>query len=125
VPAALVLAIATFFLSMIPAGPPLIWIGATVWLVSEGQFWWAVFMGVWGMFAISGIDNVVRPVLISRGADLPFLLVFIGVLGGILAFGFIGIFIGPTLLALAFALFQHWISSEVDVPAARRQPTDD
>jgi predicted PurR-regulated permease PerM len=124
VPGALVLAIATFFLSMIPAGPPLIWIGATVWLVSEGQIPWAVFMGLWGMFAISGIDNVVRPILISRGADLPFLLVFIGVLGGILAFGFIGIFIGPTLLALAFALLQHWINSEAE-PTRLDYPLDD
>ncbi|MEI6317313.1 MAG: AI-2E family transporter [Pseudomonadota bacterium] len=123
VPAALVLAIATFFLSMIPAGPPLVWIGATVWLVSEGQVGWAVFMAVWGMFAISGIDNVVRPILISRGADLPFLLVFIGVLGGILAFGFIGIFIGPTLLALAFALLQQWINSEAPPPV--HYPPDD
>ena len=118
------LAIATFFLSMIPAGPPLIWIGATVWLVSEGQMAWAVFMVVWGMFAISGIDNVVRPILISRGADLPFLLVFIGVLGGLLAFGFIGIFIGPTLLALAFALLQHWINSEAK-PPRMPYPLDD
>jgi len=115
VPGALVLAIATFFLSMIPAGPPLIWLGATVWLVSEGNFGWAVFMAIWGAFAISGIDNVVRPILISRGADLPFLLVFIGVLGGLLAFGFIGIFIGPTLLALAYALVLQWINSEADV----------
>jgi len=124
VPGALVLAIATFFLSMIPAGPPLVWIGATVWLVTEGQIAWAVFMAVWGMFAISGIDNVVRPILISRGADLPFLLVFIGVLGGILAFGFIGIFIGPTLLALAFALLQHWINSEGDAPAVDYRQDD-
>lgn len=124
VPGALVLAIATFFLSMIPAGPPLVWVGATIWLVSEGQIAWAVFMAVWGMFAISGIDNVVRPILISRGADLPFLLVFIGVLGGLLAFGFIGIFIGPTLLALAFALLQHWINSEAE-PSKAQYPFDD
>jgi predicted PurR-regulated permease PerM len=115
VPGALVLSIATFFLSMIPAGPPLIWIGATVWLLSDGQLGWAVFMAIWGAFGISGIDNVVRPILISRGADLPFLLVFIGVLGGILAFGFIGIFIGPTLLALAYALVLQWINSESEV----------
>jgi predicted PurR-regulated permease PerM len=124
VPAALVLAIATFFLSMIPAGPPLIWMGATAWLVSEGSYGWAVFMGIWGAIAISGIDNVVRPILISRGADLPFLLVFVGVLGGILAFGFIGIFIGPTLLALAYALIQHWINSESEVKLME-QPFED
>ena len=124
VPAALVLAIATFFLSMIPAGPPIVWIGATVWLVSEGSYAWAAFMAIWGMFVISGIDNVVRPILISRGADLPFLLVFVGVLGGILAFGFIGIFIGPTLLALAYALILHWINSEAE-PGPAHPPFDD
>jgi len=111
VPAPLVLAIATFFLSMIPAGPPLVWLGATAWLLSEGNWGWAIFMAIWGAFAISGIDNVVRPILISRGTDLPFLLVFVGVLGGILAFGFIGLFIGPTLLALGYALIVEWVNS--------------
>lgn len=107
-PAPLVLAIATFFVSMIPAGPPFVWVGVVAWLFYHGDYGWAVFMLIWGMFVISGIDNVVRPILISRGADLPFLLVFIGVLGGLFAFGFIGIFIGPTLLALAYTLFRHW-----------------
>jgi predicted PurR-regulated permease PerM len=124
VPAPLVLAIATFFLSMIPAGPPLVWVGATAWLVSEGSWGWAIFMGLWGMFAISGIDNVVRPVLISRGADLPFLLVFVGVLGGILAFGFIGLFIGPTLLALGYALIVDWVNSSAR-PSPDGLPYDD
>jgi predicted PurR-regulated permease PerM len=81
-------------------------------------------MGLWGMFAISGIDNVVRPVLISRGADLPFLLVFVGVLGGILAFGFIGLFIGPTLLALGYALIVDWVNSSAR-PSPDGLPYDD
>jgi predicted PurR-regulated permease PerM len=110
VPGALVLAIATFFISMIPAGPPFIWGGVVAWLIYNGDYGWAAFMLVWGMFGISSIDNLVRPILISHGADLPFLLVFVGVLGGLFAFGFIGIFIGPTLLALAYTLFRHWAS---------------
>ncbi|MBI3938416.1 MAG: AI-2E family transporter [Betaproteobacteria bacterium] len=108
VPAAFVLGVATFFLSMIPLGPPLIWGGATVWLLYQDHTAWAVFMALWGFFVISGIDNVVRPYLISRGASLPFILVFLGVLGGVIAFGFIGIFIGPTLLALGYGLLHRW-----------------
>jgi len=63
----------------------------------------------WGLFGISGIDNLVRPYLISRGGSLPFVLVFLGVLGGIIAFGFIGIFIGPTLLAAGYCLFDELV----------------
>ena len=108
VPAALLLGFATFFLSLLPIGPPLIWGGATAWLAYQDQIGWAVFMAVYGFFAISGIDNVVKPLLISRGSSLPFVLVFLGVFGGVIAFGFVGIFIGPTLLAVGFALAQRW-----------------
>jgi len=65
-------------------------------------------MGLWGFFIISGIDNVVRPWLISQGAALPFILVLLGVVGGLLTFGFIGIFLGPTLLAVGFAMLREW-----------------
>jgi predicted PurR-regulated permease PerM len=67
-------------------------------------------MLVWGTFLISGVDNVVKPMLISRGSSLPFLLVLLGVLGGVLAFGFVGLFIGPTLLAVALGLLRNWTS---------------
>jgi predicted PurR-regulated permease PerM len=63
---------------------------------------------VWGMFLISGVDNVVKPMLISRGSSLPFLLVLLGVMGGVIAFGFVGLFIGPTLLAVALGLLRNW-----------------
>jgi predicted PurR-regulated permease PerM len=99
---------ATFFLSLLPIGPPLIWGGAAAWLAYQDQIGWAVFMVVYGVFAISGIDNVVKPLLISRGSSLPFVLVFLGVFGGVIAFGFVGIFIGPTLLAVGLALAQRW-----------------
>jgi predicted PurR-regulated permease PerM len=115
VPGALMLGFLTFFLSMVPAGPPLIWLGATAWLAYQDRPGWAVFMAVWGFFVISGIDNIVKPLLISRGSSLPFALVLLGVLGGVLAFGFIGIFLGPVLLAVGFNLAQGWARSRARV----------
>ena len=108
VPGPVLLGTATFFLSLLPIGPPLIWGGAAAWLVYQDQLGWAMFMAVYGFFAISGIDNVVKPLLISRGSSLPFVLVFLGVFGGVFAFGFVGIFLGPTLLAVGLALAQRW-----------------
>jgi predicted PurR-regulated permease PerM len=110
VPGALMLGFLTAILSVVPAGPPLIWIGATVWLVLQDQIGWAVFMALWGFFIVSGIDNVVKPWLISRGASLPFVLVLLGVFGGIVAFGFVGIFLGPTLIALGFRFVRRWVA---------------
>jgi predicted PurR-regulated permease PerM len=108
VPAVALLSVATFLFSLIPVGPPLIWGGATIWLFNQGSTGWAIFMLVWGMFVISGVDNVVKPMLISRGSSLPFILVLLGVMGGVLAFGFVGLFIGPTLLAVGLGLMRKW-----------------
>ena len=108
VPAAALLGAATFFLSLLPIGPPLIWGGAAVWLAYHDHLRWPILMSVYGFIGISGIDNVVKPLLISRGSSLPFVLVFLGVFGGVIAFGFVGIFLGPTLLAVGLALAQRW-----------------
>jgi predicted PurR-regulated permease PerM len=108
VPAVALLSVATFLFSLIPVGPPLIWGGATIWLFNQGSTGWAIFMLVWGAFVVSGVDNVVKPMLISRGSSLPFILVLLGVMGGVLAFGFVGLFIGPTLLAVALGLLRNW-----------------
>ncbi|HEV7813542.1 MAG TPA: AI-2E family transporter [Janthinobacterium sp.] len=108
VPAVPLLGIATFVFSLVPVGPPLIWGGAALWLFNEGRTGWGIFMLVWGVLLISGVDNVVKPMLISRGSSLPFLLVLLGVLGGVLAFGFVGIFVGPTLLAVGYGLLRNW-----------------
>jgi len=108
VPAVLLLGAATALFSLIPVGPPLIWGGAAIWLFYQGSAGWAVFMLLWGIFLISSVDNVVKPLLISRGSNLPFILVLFGVMGGVLAFGFVGVFIGPTLLAVVFSLVQEW-----------------
>ena len=108
VPAALLLSGATFFLSMVPVGPPLIWGGAAWWLHSHGETGWAIFMVIWGVAVISSVDNFLKPILISRTASLPILLIALGVFGGVLAFGFVGIFLGPVILALALTLVDHW-----------------
>ena len=108
VPGALLLGFATFVLSLVPMGPPLIWAPAALWLFYTGETGWAIFMALWGFFVVSSIDNIIKPWLISRENRLPILLVFLGVIGGLIAFGFIGIFLGPTLLAVGFTLFQQW-----------------
>ncbi len=112
VPGVLLLGFSTFVMSLVPVGPPLIWGGAAIWLFNEGRTGWGVFMLVWGLVLISGVDNVVKPMLISRGSDLPFLLVLLGVLGGVLAFGFVGLFIGPVLLAVGYSLMREWTGVE-------------
>jgi predicted PurR-regulated permease PerM len=112
VPGALFLGLLTFFLSLIPMGPPLVWIPAVVWLFAEDRYASGVFLAIWGLFVISGIDNIIKPYLISRGSRLPFVLVFLGVIGGVLAFGFIGVFLGPVLLALGFTLLTAWARGE-------------
>jgi predicted PurR-regulated permease PerM len=114
VPAPFLLAVATFFLSILPIGPPLVWGGATLWLLSQDQIGWAVFMALWGLLGISSIDNFVKPYLISRSSDLPLLLIVLGVFGGVFAFGFIGLFIGPPLLAVGLKLVQLWIARSLD-----------
>ena len=104
VPSPMLLATFTFILGFIPFGPPIIWIIASVWLFAEGHTGWGVFMIIYGIFCISGIDNFLKPYLISRNSKLSFIVTFIGVLGGIAAFGFIGVFLGPTLLAVGYSL---------------------
>lgn len=108
IPAALLLGVITALLSLIPIGPPLIWISAALWLFYEGTIGWGIFMLLWGFFLISSVDNIVKPMLIGHGSNLPFILVLFGVMGGVTAFGFVGVFIGPTLLAVAFSLLKEW-----------------
>ncbi|HSW00507.1 MAG TPA: AI-2E family transporter [Sedimentisphaerales bacterium] len=124
VPVPLVLAVLTFFLSFVPMGPPIIWISASIWLFAQDHIGWGIFMAVYGLLAISSIDNVVKPIIISRGSKLPFVVMFIGVLGGIAAFGFIGIFIGPTLLAVGFGLIQEILGQRRLVAKSNPSPTN-
>ncbi len=108
IPGAFLLGVGTFFLSVVPVGPPLIWAPAAFWLYEQGETGWAIALVVWGVAVISSVDNFLKPLLISRGSKLPFILVLLGVLGGVVAFGFVGIFLGPTLLAVAYRLLDEW-----------------
>lgn len=110
VPAAVLLGLMTFLISVIPMGPPLIWIPVSIWVFQNQSVEMGVFMLVWGALGISSIDNFIRPLIISQGNKMPFVLIFMGVLGGGLAFGLIGIFLGPTLLAVSYRLGEEWLA---------------
>jgi len=111
VPGAALLALLTFFFSVVPiVGTALAWGPAAIWLFHQGSTGWGIFMVIWGL-GVANIDNVVKPWLISQGSNMPFILIFFGVLGGAIAFGFIGVFLGPTLLAVGFRLVEQWSAS--------------
>lgn len=111
VPAAFLLSALTFVLSLVPMGPVLIWGGAAGWLYAQGEPGWAIFMVVYGMAVISSVDNFLKPILMSRAGGLSMLLVVLGVFGGAISFGFIGLFVGPVLLAVAWGLLRAWLSA--------------
>jgi predicted PurR-regulated permease PerM len=122
VPGVALLALLTFFSSIVPVvGTALTWLPAAIWLFHQGSTGWAIFMLIWG-FGVANIDNVVKPWLISQGSDMPFILIFFGVLGGALTFGFIGVFIGPTLLAVGFRLLEEWSPATQAVTAEIKNP---
>jgi predicted PurR-regulated permease PerM len=118
VPGAVILGALTFVLSLVPAGPVLIWGGAAAWLYLHGETGWAIFMVVYGVAVISSVDNVVKPILMSRAGNLSMLVVVLGVFGGAVAFGFIGLFVGPALLAIAWNLLKTWL----EMPENLRNP---
>lgn len=115
IPGTVLLSVLTFFFAVVPFGPPLIWLPASLWLFANEKHGLALFMLLWGFFAISSVDNLLRPYLISQGSKMPFALIFCGVIGGALAFGLVGVFLGPTLLAVAFRLIEEWSAEK---PAA-------
>ena len=102
------------FVSVLPIGAPMIWIPAALWLLSTGHTGWAIFLVVYGVVAVSGADSLIRPYFIARGAQLPFLLTVLGVLGGALAFGLLGIFLGPVLLGVGFTLVAEFATTVED-----------
>jgi predicted PurR-regulated permease PerM len=120
VPQALLLGFVTFVLSFVPGGPPLVWGSVALWLFFQGGIWWGIFVAAWGLLLVSSIDNVLRPYLLSQSNSLPVVLGLFGFVGGLFAFGFIGVFLGPTLLAVGYSLFLEWHAFEVE---DRRQST--
>ena len=112
VPGAFLLAALTFVLSLVPMGPVFVWGGAAAWLYASGETGWAIFMVIYGVAVISSVDNFLKPILMSRAGNLSMLLVVLGVFGGAIAFGFIGLFVGPALLAVAWNLTKTWLETE-------------
>ena len=108
VPAAGLLSAVMLMLCIAQLGPALVLFPAVGWMYWTGENAWGTVLLVWSL-VVTALDNVLRPVLIKKGADLPLLLIFAGVIGGMLGFGLIGIFVGPVVLAVTYTLLQAWI----------------
>lgn len=121
VPAVAVLTLVMFFLALAQLGVFLVLLPVVLWLYWKGQAVWGTVLLVW-MIVVGTLDNFMRPILIKKGADLPLLLVFAGVIGGLIAFGIIGIFIGPVVLAVTHTLLGVW--ADGDKPEAVPELTD-
>jgi predicted PurR-regulated permease PerM len=115
VPLTFLLTAVMFMLCIAQLGPSLVLVPAVVWLYWSDQSGWGTFLLVWTVI-VTSLDNVLRPMLIRMGADLPLLLILAGVIGGLLSAGLVGIFVGPVVLAVAYTLFDAWID-DGDVPA--------
>ena len=105
----------TVLVALVPFGAPMVWGSMTTWLLVTGQIWPGVGLLLWGLILVSWVDNIVRPLVISNATRMPFLLVVFGVLGGVLAFGLVGLFIGPVLLAVSLAIWREWLEQHQTV----------
>ena len=117
IPYAAVLTAVIFLLCIAQLGPLLILGPAVAWLYWTGDATWGTALLVWTVL-VGALDNVLRPVLIKRGADLPLLLIFAGVIGGLIGFGILGLFVGPVVLAVTYRLLESWIADIDKAPAA-------
>ena len=114
-PVPALLGAATALLALIPFGAPVVWVPAGLAPLFQGN--WLAGGGIllWGMLVVSWVDNLIRPMVISASTRVPFLLVFFGVVGGAMAFGLIGLFIGPVVLSVLLTLWKEWAApAEVD-----------
>jgi predicted PurR-regulated permease PerM len=111
VPLAPVLTALMFMLCIAQLGPILVLVPAVVWMYWSGDNAWATFLLVWTLI-VGSLDNFLRPFLIKKGADLPLLLIFAGVIGGMLTLGLVGIFVGPVVLAVAYTLIDAWVDDD-------------
>ena len=116
-PGAVLLGFLTFVVSVSQLPTALVLLPMAGWLFWSDMTWQAIFLAVWCLAVVGMVDNVVRPILISHGARLPFMLITIGVLGGLLTWGFIGIFLGATLLGVSYTLFRNWLDDDRYVQA--------
>lgn len=122
VPFPMLLTAVMFVLAIAQIGPIPVLIGAIIWTYSKSGPLWGTGLLLWSIFC-GTFDNVLRPLLIKRGADLPLLLIFAGVIGGLFAFGVIGLFIGPVVLAVAYTLLVDWVADSEAIPVSAKSGT--
>jgi predicted PurR-regulated permease PerM len=111
--APVLLGVVTVVLALVPFGAPVVWGSVSLWLIVVGETWAGIGLAVWGAVVVSQIDNLLRPLLISSATRIPYLLVLFGVLGGISAFGLIGLFLGPIVIAVLLAVWREWLGEQV------------
>lgn len=109
------LGVLTTLIAFIPFGTPFAWGAVCIWLFLTGQTWAALGLFMWGTFVVSWVDNIIRPMVISNATRMPFLLVMFGVLGGLAAFGMVGLFMGPVILAVMVAVWREWLDNSSPV----------
>jgi predicted PurR-regulated permease PerM len=112
VPFAAILTAVMFMLAIAQIGPLLVLVPSVAWLYWSSQTGWGTFLLIWTL-VVGTMDNFLRPILIKKGADLPLLLIFVGVVGGLIAFGLIGIFVGPVVLAVGHKLLSAWVDDDL------------
>jgi predicted PurR-regulated permease PerM len=112
------LAALTFFLVVIQVGPLLVWLPVAIWMGTHGQTGWAIFITIYGLVVLMGIDNILKPILIARSGQLPVLVLFLGVIGGMVAWGFTGMFKGAIILAVFYTILHSWLGKQSDVVQA-------
>ncbi len=120
-PFAAVLTAVMFLLAVAQIGAVPVLVCALVWLWFQGSTGWFIALLVWTLI-VGSMDNVLRPILIKKGADLPLLLIFAGVIGGLVSFGLLGLFVGPVVLAVAYTLLADWVSEAPDGPPPQPPP---
>ena len=111
IPFAGLLTAAVLLLCIAQIGPVIVLLPATIWLFYTDQTGWGTALLVWTV-VVGSLDNILRPILIRRGANLPLLLIFAGVIGGLIAFGIVGLFVGPVMLAVAYTLLSEWMGGD-------------
>lgn len=112
VQAPVLLAAFTVLIALIPFGTPFVWGSIGIWLIVTGQTLAGVGLLLWGALVVSWVDNLIRPLVISSATRIPFLLVVFGVLGGLAAFGLVGLFVGPVILAVLMAVWREWLEEQ-------------
>lgn len=120
VKAPVLLGAVTVLIALIPFGAPVVWASLGIWMLVTGNIMAGVGLLLWGLLLVSWVDNIVRPLVISSATRMPFLLVVFGVLGGVLAFGLVGLFVGPVLLAVSLAIWREWLEEHQSVPGEQR-----